>query len=282
MSGKGQCWGIFREAAHSPGREDDDGGILRAVGKALEERGFDVTLCTPEDAGEAIATPGANIFAMCEQPDINAALREAEAKGAVVVNAPDAVRNTDRHRMVEAFDKAGVRSPRARVTAVDEGAPVPELPVWVKRPDFHATEASDVMFADSPEAWRAAMASFAGRGFDKVVVQDHVDGDLVKFYGVRRNGGREPTWFVWFYHRDQDLQNYAFDDDDMEREAAGAAEALGIEVFGGDAIVGPNGRPMIIDLNAWPSFALYRKSAAIAIAEHLAARFVRQPAEVAS
>jgi hypothetical protein len=33
-------WGIFREQAHSPGRETDDTEILRLTGKHLEARGF--------------------------------------------------------------------------------------------------------------------------------------------------------------------------------------------------------------------------------------------------
>jgi hypothetical protein len=281
MSAKGMCWGIFREASHSPGRVDDDRGILRAVGKALEERGFAVTLCVPEESDKVLATPSPRIFAMCEGPEIISALRVAEANGAVIVNAPGAVRKTDRHQLIEEFDRAAVRSPRARVVTI-AGAEAPELPVWVKRSDHHATEADDVIFVDTPKAWRKAMDRFAARGFDKVVTQGHVEGDLVKFYGVRRQVGHEPSWFVWFYHRDQKLANHVFDENELEREAAAAAEAIGLEVFGGDAIVGPNGRPMIIDLNAWPSFALYRKPAAIAIAEHLAAKFASQPAEVVS
>jgi len=37
------CWGIFRERAHSPGREYDDSEILTLTGKELEARGFQVT-----------------------------------------------------------------------------------------------------------------------------------------------------------------------------------------------------------------------------------------------
>ncbi len=33
------CWGVFREVAHSPGRESDDTEILRLTGKHLEARG---------------------------------------------------------------------------------------------------------------------------------------------------------------------------------------------------------------------------------------------------
>jgi hypothetical protein len=42
--------------------------------------------------------------------------------------------------------------------------------------------------------------------------------------------------------------------------------------------VGPDGAPVVIDLNAWPSFALYRERAARAIAARLAFRFGARPA----
>ena len=39
---------------------------------------------------------------------------------------------------------------------------------------------------------------------------------------------------------------------------------------------GPNnGEPVIVDINAWPSYALYRDQAAQAIANHLTERFQR-------
>jgi hypothetical protein len=49
-----------------------------------------------------------------------------------------------------------------------------------------------------------------------------------------------------------------------------------VEVYGGDAIATPGGL-VLLDLNAWPSFALYRDEAAPAIAAHLARRFTRAP-----
>jgi len=49
-----------------------------------------------------------------------------------------------------------------------------------------------------------------------------------------------------------------------------------LEIFGGDAIIRADGEPVIIDLNAWPSYARYRDRAAQAIANHLADRFQRR------
>ena len=46
-------------------------------------------------------------------------------------------------------------------------------------------------------------------------------------------------------------------------------------MYGGDAIVSPAGAISVIDLNAWPSFALFRPVAAGHIAALLAARFTR-------
>ena len=69
------------------------------------------------------------------------------------------------------------------------------------------------------------------------------------------------------------LSRYPFDAAVLETAARKAAAALQLEVWGGDAIVGPDGAPVVIDLNAWPSFALYRDRAADAIAARLAARF---------
>ena len=88
--------------------------------------------------------------------------------------------------------------------------------------------------------------------------------------------GAPLSWFQWFYHRDQKLAGHAFDPERLRALVGRGAGALGLEVFGGDAIVGPSGEPVLIDLNAWPSFALFRPVAAAAIAQCLAARFRKE------
>ena len=128
--------------------------------------------------------------------------------------------------------------------------------------------------ANSQGEWRDALASFARRGIAEVVVQAHVPGDLIKFYGVLGAGGEQP-WFHSFYHRDQILAGHAFRPQRLQNAAFAAASAVSLAVFGGDAIVGPDGVPLVIDINAWPSFARCRAEAAAAIARYLAHVFSR-------
>ncbi len=275
------CWGIYRESAHSPGRVDDDAAILEAVGQALRTRGFAVELLSVEEAEPALQAPGAMIFAMCERGGILDRLESANKAGSVVVNSPAAIRNTYRHRMVELFAERHVPAPVSHVIATDSTKLARSRDVWIKRYDFHATQADDVMYVASETGLRQALAGFAARGIPFVVAQEHVEGDLVKFYGVGQAAGPpESGWFEWFYHRDKGMSGYAFKADRLTAVARGAAAALGVEIFGGDAIIRPDGEPIVIDLNAWPSYARFRDRAAGAIAGYLAQRFHRGPRAV--
>jgi glutathione synthase/RimK-type ligase-like ATP-grasp enzyme len=280
MNAARTCWGIYRELAHSPGRIDADRAILESVGAALTARGLDVALVAPDADFD---THFANIFVMCERGPVLDRLSNAEKTGSIVVNSPDAIRNTYRHRMVELLARHQISAPASRIVASDASSPRPPGAVWIKRYDFHATEARDVMYAASEEGWQEALHGFAARGIPFVIAQEHVPGDLIKFYGVRRAAAPvDANWFEWFYHRDKGMLGYAFDVPRLRRAAFGAAAALGLEIFGGDAIIQANGEPVIVDVNAWPSYARYRDSAAQAIADHLTERFQRRPQVVAA
>ena len=273
------CLGIFRERAHSPGRETDDAEILRLTGKRLEAHGWEVIL-KEADALNGPAEPAPRfVFLMCERLGALGHLRGWEATGVPHVNSPAAVLNTYRERMVAQLAEAGVAFIASRLVSTEAGAPAvePGNPVWVKRADVHNTQAGDVVRADTTAEVGAALAGLAARGIPRAVIQPHVDGDLVKFYGIGtgRGPGGVPRWFRWFYHRDQQLAGHRFDATALGALVRRAAVALGLEVWGGDAIVTAGGDLTLIDVNAWPSFALYRDEASAAIAGHLAERFGR-------
>jgi hypothetical protein len=277
-----RCWGVYRELAHSPGRETDDAEILRATAARLAALGFEVTLKTPEEALEGRLRPPQFLFVMCERLPILERLAVWEQAGACQVNSCGAILNTYRDRMIPLFAENGVSFPHSVLIAANP-AEVPDQigPTWIKRGDVHNTQEGDVTFARDRTAAVAAVERLAARGIRRAVVQEHVAGDLIKFYGIVGRPG-DPSapagslWFQWFYHRDQTLAKHRFEPENLARQAVKAACALGLEVYGGDAIVTADGRVVVIDLNAWPSFALYRKAASGKIADYLAARFRKE------
>src|SRR5258708_12829252 len=131
MNAARTCWGIYRGLAHSPGRIDDDRAILESVGETLAARGFDVELFAPDAEFD---THFANIFAMCERGPILERLRNAEKTGSIIVNSPDAIRNTYRHRMVELFVRHRVSAPATQILASDASKPHPPTTL---RPNPH-------------------------------------------------------------------------------------------------------------------------------------------------
>lgn len=273
MSGS-RCWGIFRERTHSPGRESDDAEILRLTGKHLEANGFQVVLKRPEEI-EPFDAPPPCAFLMCERADILRQLRAWEASGVPQVNSPLAVLNTYRERMIAQLEEANVPFVESRIVPTAEANGPYPVPVWVKRADVHNTQSGDVVFAPTEDAVDAALRGLAQRGIPGAVIQPHLEGDLVKFYGVGTGCWRqgEPPWFRCFYHEEQAMVGHPFDPTQLAGLARRAAAALGLEVYGGDALVTAPERFVLLDLNAWPSFALYREEAAQQIAAHLAVRF---------
>lgn len=269
------CWGIFRERAHSPGREFDDSEILRLTGKHLEARGFQVSLRVPEEVVQAGEECPPNIFLMCERLEIIDQLRHWEARSVRQVNKPSAILNTYRDRTLALFEHGGVAFPASCLVSTASPEIVQSGPVWVKRADVHNTQDGDVVFAPTPSDTAQTLARMAARGIGQAVLQEHVPGDLIKFYGIGDPGlAQGPTpWFRWFYHKEQNLAGHRFDQEALASLAQRAAAAIGLEVYGGDAIATETGALFVIDLNAWPSFALYRDEASERIASYLAVRF---------
>lgn len=282
-----RCWGVFRERTHSPGRESDDAEILRLTAKILEARGFEVCVKSPEEIADSGEPRPPGIFVMCERIAILRRLQDWEAAGVRVINAPLAVLNTYRERTLLRWAAARLAFPASRVVPThgplpsDLGLRLCQYPIWVKRADVHYMEEGDVVRASTAEAVQGALAGMACRGISRAVLQAHVEGDLLKFYGIgpaaRPGGtGSSTRWFRHFYHRDQEVQGYPFDPWVLVDLARRAAAVLGLEIFGGDAIVTPRGDLVLIDLNAWPSFALFRDEAATEIASYLEERFTRE------
>jgi hypothetical protein len=258
--------GVFREPEYSPGRVDDDAAILERTRDALASRGVALHLGGIELLEHAAPTA---VLAMCQSASALLALDRIAATR--IVNRPDAIRACHRRETVRRLGNTNVPFPATRI--VDTAGPLSRIddvtaPCWVKRGDVHAMASDDVVFAPNADAVAIALADFAARGIVHAALQAHVDGVVVKFYGVA--DGRFFRCFT--EHGTVPAALPAL----WDAAHAGAA-ALGLEVFGGDLVVSPDGRPVIIDLNDWPSFARCRDEAADAIAGYVVEHLLEAP-----
>jgi len=133
---------------------------------------------------------------------------------------------------------------------------------WLKRGDVHATQQGDVVKVCTPEDYAATLRDFRARGIDEASLQQHIEGVVVKFYGVVSS-----TFFRWYAEEAFEVRPARF------AAARPAIEQLvrrmGLEVYGGDAVLDPDGGIHVIDVNDWPSFAYFRREAAEVIATHV-------------
>ncbi len=269
----GQIVIIGRARRYSPNSTEKDAAILREVAHRLQEKGLQTTVL-PEDEADS-GLPTASVYVtMGRSETLLQQLEVRERQGATVVNSPTAVRLCCRRReQMERLEQAGIR------VAPREGSDG----YWVKRGDTSAQTPSDVRFCPDKASATAAEQEMKDRGIIETDTRAHVTGDLVKFYGVRG------TPFFRHYYPGDDGQSkfgdeahngrphhYPFDTRCLQQMVNRAAELLDTDIYGGDCIIRPDGTPVLIDFNDWPSFSRCREEAAAAIATRILQKVGRQ------
>ena len=132
--------------------------------------------------------------------------------------------------------------------------------LWIKRGDVHAVHKEDVTLASTDDEELTLLKEFHARDIRQAILQEHLDGDTVKFYAVR-----ESDLFHWYYLNG--VYHTKFNESRLRELASCSAEVLKLFVYGGDAIIGRDGSITIIDINDWPSFAPIRERASSQIAQ---------------
>lgn len=248
---------ITRAERYSPHSVDKDRAILEAVTHRLKDKGCEVSIID-EDA--VVGAAPDLILTMGRQPETLAWLKTVDAE---VINSPEGVENCTRSRLQTIMERIGTPMPPK------EGADG----YWLKRGDAAAQESGDVVFAPDREGLEAAVRRMRQRGITDYQVSAHVVGDLVKFYGVGK--GR---FFRYYYPTDDGetkfgdeskngrAHHYPFQEERLRQEVERLAVAVGVSIYGGDAIIRADGSFCLIDFNDWPSFSRCREEAAEAIA----------------
>ena len=269
--------GIMRAGAYSPNHIGNDAAIFNIVAEELRKRGCEVRVYT-EDQFIAGQVSEDIIVNMCREQKSIHLLQECEDRGALVINSGYGIENCTRERMTRILVGTGIPYPKSLMVNTDEGVvdALKEAGIercWIKRGDFHAMHKEDVSFVRHPQEAQEVLQEYFLRGIKRAVINIHLEGDLVKFYGVRGT-----NFFYWFSPFDAGHSKYGaeaingpaqgikFDEDYLRDICQQAAETLDVVVYGGDCIIGTDGSIQIIDFNDWPSFAPCRQEAGPQIA----------------
>ena len=270
--------GIMRAGAYSPNHIGNDAAIFNATAEHLRRQGCIVNIFSEEQliAGE-VKEP--IIVNMCREQQSIALLQQMEKGGRIVVNSGFGIENCTRERMTRLLLDNNIPHPESLIVNTDDT--IQEAlkkhnfaQCWIKRGDFHAMHKEDVSYARHPEEVQGLLQEFALRGISRAVINKHLEGDLVKFYGVQ-----DTPFFYWFYPFDRGHSKYGheeingksqglkFDVEKLYQICQNSSKVLNVMIYGGDCIISPDGEIRIIDFNDWPSFAPCRDDAAPYIAQ---------------
>lgn len=269
--------GVMRAGAYSPNHIGNDAAIFNITAENLRKRGCEVNVYSEEQlAAGAVTEPV--VMNMCREHRSIVILQEMEDRGRLVINSGYGIENCTRERMTRILMGSGIPYPESLIVNTNEGIRDRLIQsgfqsCWIKRGDFHAMHKEDVSYVRHPEEAQEVLQEYFLRGIKRAVINRHLVGDLIKFYGVRGT-----PFFYWFYPFDEGHSKYGheaingksqglpFDRNLLLDICHRAAEALDVVVYGGDCIVSADGDIRIIDFNDWPSFAPCRNEAAPHIA----------------
>ena len=265
--------GVSRGNEYSPNHVGNDTAIFNKVAEELRALGCQVDVYAERDFVEQGIRAGI-IFNMARDRATVARLKALQDEGALVINSAYGIDNCVRRPMTELLLKHGVPHPKSYILDTDQPFEEDCYPCWMKRGDSHAMVKEDVCYVTCPEEAERVLADFRNRGIPSAVINEHLQGDLIKFYGVQGT-----DFFYWFYpspcsHSKFGLEEIngvakeiPFSVEDLKRFSDQAAEVLDVPVYGGDCVVSADGSLHIIDFNDWPSFARCREEAGVKIAE---------------
>jgi len=263
--------GIMRAGIFSPNHIGNDASILNLTAEQLRKRGCEVRIYSEEQliAGQVSEDI---IINMCRDHRSFPILQQKEDAGALVINSGYGVENCTRERMTRILIGSNIPTPDSLMVNTNEVVTQRMMDAgmtkaWVKRGDFHTMHKEDVTYVRHPEEAQEVLQEYFLRGIKRAVINRHIEGELLKFYGVAGT-----AYFHCFFHfgsRDKngnDEDKPHFDHEALEAACLNAADALGVKIYGGDAIILPDGSFTIIDFNDWPSFAPCRVEASAVIA----------------
>ena len=256
--------GIYREQIFSPGKVSDDAAILDATLAELSGLVSNVSSIKAEGLAASMTRPS-YVLSMARSDRALGIIEDWAKQGSRIINSVESVRNCYRKPLTAILLRTGFSLPSSRIVPIQEAEELCNLDgsgaIWLKRGDVHAMQAEDVRMARSRQEIACAVQHFRAQEVRHILVQQHVEGPVVKFYGV----GRDRYFRAFLASSGEDIGSHV---QQLADAAQRAASAVGLEVYGGDAILAGHDQALLIDLNDWPSFSRCQQSAAMSIADY--------------
>ncbi len=257
--------GIYREQLYSPGKVQADAAVLDAVLSELSGMGFKVESRRAEFLESSEPRPEI-ILAMAQSDRVLCILDRWGSEGSRVINSTQSIRNCYRKILMRMLADAGVPLPAGHLVEPGKAGTYDlgglNERFWLKRGDVHAIQEGDVAAVASAECLASSLNHFRKIGVRDLLVQDHIEGPVIKFYGV----GQQRFFRAYLESSGEEVTSRM---DSLRAVAAHAAAVIGVEIYGGDAVMTEDKGPVLIDFNDWPSFSRCCRSAGAAIAEYV-------------
>ena len=248
---------ILRSPRFSPGKVEQDAAILRLVAYKLREQGHQVDVFTEQEfqqhfLGHLDQVSADCIFGMYREDVTLDMLEQLETQRHIpCVNSPRGIRRVSHVNQIALLREAGLPIPPTTILTSPDQLSQLTYPCWLKKGRGWSERPDDVVRVNTPSEAQSALPQFVSDdGTLCVVASAHIEGRHEKFYcpATTPLPRREGTG--------------------VGLEGLKGLEDL-LPVFGGDAIITPEGHTYIIDINDWPSFSTCREEAAKLISQYV-------------
>lgn len=268
--------GVYREERFSNRAVDADQAIIDRALDHIAQIQPDIEIMRVHPDKEELTSKHQNVdlvLSMAQSDEALSFLEKLEVSGVKVMNSTHSIRNCYRVALSKLLTQKTDLSPKSCVVEnmddIKRCKQILTKGAWIKRGDFHALDDGDVQFCSSCDKLEDIFEDFKKRGVETLILQEHIKGQIYKFYGVI------DRYFSLRYmgHTTKDRYNLETKENTLkvdpivlENIAFECAGMMDLSIFGGDFIITDDARVYLVDVNDWPSFRTCRDEAALHMA----------------
>ncbi|MBQ0089970.1 MAG: hypothetical protein KBT27_11650 [Prevotellaceae bacterium] len=271
---------INRARQYSPNNESNDKAILQAVANNVAIQTDEEIQFIDEEDFILLQPPYhfpqlTHIFTMSRSQEAINILATLNNQGTKIINPPEGLINTERELLLNCMLQVGTPIPKTHIINPDHDICLNNIdyPLWLKKCEGSAQHQDDVIFIENTKQLKNVCNKFIKENINKVLVCEHIKGDIIKFYGVEGTDFFHvsyPTANAINTKFGLELHNgkpnfYTFNIEKLKEHVTKLSHYCHLPIYGGDAIISKKGLFYIIDFNDWPSFSSCKDPAAKAI-----------------